>query len=141
MALAVTLTAGIFAEQQNRKLHQQSVRAEVNEQLGLVRARLEGNINANLQLARGLVAVISARPDIDQAQFAAIARQMVGSHSQIRNLAAAPDLVVELMYPVEGNERAIAYYGKRGFTDTGRRKELIHRTGPTGVAEWCLLRP
>ena len=73
MALAVTLTAGIFAEQQNRKLHQQSVRAEVNEQLGLVRARLEGNINANLQLARGLVAVISARPDIDQAQFAAIA--------------------------------------------------------------------
>jgi diguanylate cyclase (GGDEF)-like protein/PAS domain S-box-containing protein len=107
MALAVTLTAGIFAEQQNRKLHQQSVRAEVNEQLGLVRARLEGNINANLQLARGLVAVISARPDIDQAQFAAIARQMVGSHSQIRNLAAAPDLVVELMYPVEGNERAI----------------------------------
>ncbi|WP_349363111.1 MAG: EAL domain-containing protein [Roseitalea porphyridii] len=107
IALAVTLAAGLFAEHQNRKLHEQSVRAEVNEQLGLVRARLEGNINGNLQLARGLVAVISTRPDIDQKQFASVAREMVGSHSQIRNLAAAPDLVIELMYPIEGNEQAI----------------------------------
>lgn len=58
-----------------------------------------------------------------------------------RLLTAALPMGPAYLWVLEGNERAIAYYGKRGFTDTGRRKELIHRTGPPGVAEWCLLRP
>ena len=107
IALAVTLAAGVFAEKQNRILYNQSARAKVSEQLGLVRAKLEGNINSNIQLIRGLVAVIASQPDIDQAYFSRIAAELVGPHSQLRNVAGAPDLVVKLMYPIAGNEKAI----------------------------------
>ncbi len=107
IALAVTLAAGIFAEYQNRLVHHQRARADVAEQLGLIRSRLEGNINSNIQLVRGLVAVIATQPDIDQQRFSAIAASLIGDHSQLRNIAAAPDLVVRLMYPIEGNEKAI----------------------------------
>ena len=55
IALIVTLLTGIFAEQQNRAVHLQSARAQVGEELGLVRAKLEGNITSNIQLVRGLV--------------------------------------------------------------------------------------
>lgn len=107
LALAVTVAAGIFAEVQNRSVHRQSARADVAEHLGLARARLEGNINSNLQLVRGLVAVIATQPDIDQSRFGRITRFLIGDHSQLRNIAGAPDLVVSLMYPMEGNEKAI----------------------------------
>jgi len=107
IALAVTVVAGIFAEVQNRSVHRQGARADVGEHLGLVRARLEGNINSNLQLVRGLVALIATQPDITQDQFGRITRSLIGDHSQLRNIAGAPDLVVSLMYPMEGNEKAI----------------------------------
>jgi len=107
IALVVTIVAGIFAEVQNRLVHRQSARTDVGEHLGLVRARLEGNINSNLQLVRGMVALIATQKDIDQEQFASITRSLIGDHSQLRNIAGAPDLVVSLMYPMEGNEKAI----------------------------------
>jgi len=107
IALAVTVATGIFAEHQNRIVHKQSAQAKVSEQLGLVRAKLEGNINSNIQLARGLVSVIAAHPDMDQAHFSRIAEGLVGEHSQLRNIAGAPGLVISLMYPLEGNEQAI----------------------------------
>jgi len=107
LALLVTVVAGIFAEVQNRSVHRQSARSDVGEHLGLVRARLEGNINSNLQLVRGLVALIATQPDIDQDQFGRITRSLIGDHSQLRNIAGAPDLVVSLMYPMAGNEKAI----------------------------------
>lgn len=107
IALAVTLATGVFAERQNRIVHHQSARANVSEQLGLVRAKLEGNINSNIQLVRGLVSVITAHSDMDQEHFSDIAEGLVGEHSQLRNIAGAPDLVISLMYPMKGNEQAI----------------------------------
>ncbi|KJS10215.1 MAG: histidine kinase [Hoeflea sp. BRH_c9] len=107
IALAVTLVTGILAEHQNRVVYEQAVRAKVSEQLGLIRAKLEGNVNGNIQLARGLVAVIAAHPDMEQQQFGQIAAGLVGEHSQLRHIAGAPDLVISLMYPIEGNEKAI----------------------------------
>lgn len=107
IALVVAVAAGVFAEYQNRIVHYQASHAKVSEQLGLVRAKLEGNINSNIQLVRGLVSVIATQPDMDQARFASIARGLVGKHSQLRNIAGAPGLVVRLMYPMEGNEQAI----------------------------------
>ncbi|WP_370320495.1 EAL domain-containing protein [Oricola sp.] len=107
IALAVTIVMGLFAEYQNRLVHDQRQRADVSEELGVLRARLEGNINSNLQLVRGLVAVIAAEPEMNQARFSRVASTLLRNRSQLRNIAAAPDLVVRLMYPIEGNEKAI----------------------------------
>lgn len=107
IALGVTIFAGIFAEIQNRAVHRQNVRAAAGEQLARIRANLEANISGNLQLSRGLVAVIASQPDIDQSHFDRIARSLIGKHSQIRSIAGAPGLVLSLIYPLEGNEEAL----------------------------------
>ncbi|WP_346432618.1 bifunctional diguanylate cyclase/phosphodiesterase [Pseudohoeflea coraliihabitans] len=115
IALCVSVIAGMFAEHQNRMVHDQSARARVNEQLGALRARLEMHINSNLQLVRGLVAVIATQPNLNQEQFSAMAANLLGEHSQLRNIAAAPGLVISLMHPMEGNEKAIGLnYRKSG---------------------------
>lgn len=128
LALVVTLAAGVLAERQNRVLHYQGARAAVGEQLGAVRAKLEDNLNSNIQLVRGLVAVIAAKPDIDQASFSKIAARLIGDHSQLRNIAGAPDLVVSLMYPVEGNEKAIGL----DYRKNDKQRETAMRAVETG---------
>ena len=62
--------------------------------VGLIRAKLEGNINGNIQLVRGFVATLSTEPDMSQARFSHLVSNLLGERSQLRNVAGAPDLVV-----------------------------------------------
>lgn len=129
IALAVTVAAGGFAEHQNRVLYRQQARSDVGEELGLLRARLEANITSNIQLVRGLVAVIAAEPDIDQERFSQIvAGLMKDSGSQLRNIGAAPDLVIRMMYPMAGNERAIGL----DYRDNAAQRDAALRAAETG---------
>jgi sensor domain CHASE-containing protein len=107
LSLAVVITAGYLADRQNSALYNEQARADVAMHLSHLRADVESHLASNIQLVRGLVGVIVSEPDIDQATFASIAAELVGEHSQIRNIAGAPDLVVELMYPLAGNEAAV----------------------------------
>ena len=106
-AIVLVLAAGTYAGYLNRSLHAQSTRAQVQTKLNLIRAKLEGNVNSNIQLVRGLVATIETEPELDQERFVALASNLFREDTQLRNIAAAPDLVVALMYPLGGNERAI----------------------------------
>lgn len=107
VAFATMLVMATYAAWQNQVLYDEQMHARVNEELNLVRARLEGSINGNLQLVRGLVATLSTEPDMTQERFADLAEKTFEQHSQLRHVAAAPDLVVRLMYPLAGNEKAI----------------------------------
>jgi len=107
LALAVVIGVGYFADHQNKALYREQARAEVAEQLGTVRAALESTVVSNIQLVRGLVAVIATDPDIDQAKFERIVSELIGEHSQLRSIAAAPDLVISMIYPMIGNEQAL----------------------------------
>src|SRR5690606_28775864 len=104
VALAVLVVGGVALDQQNRRLQHERARAEVRTQLSLIRAKLEGNINSNIQLVRGLVATISAEPDMDQPRFSALVSRLFEERSQLHSIAAAPNLVVTMSYPLEGNE-------------------------------------
>lgn len=101
------LAAGIYIDRLNRHNFEVQLRHQVSSQLGIIRAQLEGDIHSNAQLVQGLVASIKADPDMSQAHFTALARHLLEQHSQLRNIAAAPDLVIRYMYPVAGNEAAI----------------------------------
>ena len=107
LALIVVLGAGIYAGYLNRTLHAQSMRAEVQSKINLIRAKLEGHVNSNIQLVRGLAATIETEPEMSQARFAALARNLFREDTQLHNIAGAPDLIVSLMYPMAGNERAL----------------------------------
>ncbi|MCO5162957.1 MAG: EAL domain-containing protein [Mesorhizobium sp.] len=107
LALIVVVCAGVYAGYLNRTLHAQSMRAEVQTKIDLIRAKLEGHVNSNIQLVRGLVAAIETEPEMSQARFAALAEILFREETQLRNIAGAPDLVVSLMYPMAGNGKAI----------------------------------
>jgi diguanylate cyclase (GGDEF)-like protein len=107
LALFVIVLAGLFAEYQNRRVFEQGLRADVLGSVSVIRAKLEGNVNSNIQLVRGLVATLTTEPGMKQHRFAALAANLLAEKSQIIIVAGAPDLVVSLIYPVKGNESAI----------------------------------
>ena len=107
IALLVVGVLGFFADHQNRVVSQQALRADIAQEVSLIRAKLEGNLNGNLQLVRGLVATLSTEPDMTQQRFERLAGLLFRDHSQLRNIAGARDLVISLMYPMAGNERAL----------------------------------
>ncbi len=98
---------GIYADRLNTRTQEHVLRQSVYEQLSVIRARLEGNINSNAQSVKGLVAAISIEPNMTQKRFAALAKPLFHEHSQLKNIGAAPDLVIRYMFPVQGNEAAI----------------------------------
>ncbi|MDX8501468.1 EAL domain-containing protein [Mesorhizobium sp. VK4C] len=101
------LICAIFVDQQNRRVSDQLTRADVLYKVNVIRAKLEGNINGNLQLVQGLVSAVVTEPYMGQQRFASLAANLLKQKSQLRNIGGAPDLVISLMYPVEGNEKAI----------------------------------
>lgn len=107
IAAFVVVVAGIFADHQNRIISEARMRSLVANELGPIRSRLESSINGNIQLVRGLIGTIATEPDMQQQRFAELARSIFAERSQLRNIAAAPDLVVSMVYPVEGNEKVI----------------------------------
>ena len=82
-------------------------RNQVLQQASVIRARLEGNVNANIQSVLGLVSVIAAEPNLQQDKFSRYASYIIQGRNQLRNLGGAPNMVISLMHPLEGNEGAI----------------------------------
>lgn len=107
--LTAAMIAGI-AYSIERVTHRQALARQehaVVNQLGVLRARLEGEINSNLQLIRGLMAEVGLNPDMDQAHFSRFARELMRQHSALRNLAGAPNLVIRFIHPLEENKAAV----------------------------------
>ena len=107
IALVVIAVLGLYADHQNRLVSRQSARESVLAQAHLIRSNLEGSVSGNLQLVRGLIATLSTEPGMDQERFERLAANLFRGDSQLRNIAAAPNLVISMMYPMAGNERAI----------------------------------
>ncbi|WP_342771496.1 bifunctional diguanylate cyclase/phosphodiesterase [Pelagibacterium sediminicola] len=128
IALIVMVAAMAFAEMQNRSIHIQTQRNEVLAKVGLVRAQLEGMVNSNIQLVHGLVSTIATEPDMSQERFSALAGYLFAQKNQLNNLAAAPGFVLELMYPVAGNEAAIGL----DYTAHPEQSETALRARDTG---------
>jgi len=107
IATCVVGCGAIFADRQNLEIHRQEVRASTLAKVNLIRAKLEGNVNSNLQLVRGLVAIVASEPDIDQARFAEVVASLLTHRSQLINVTGAPDFIVRFMYPARGNPRVL----------------------------------
>ncbi len=79
------------------------------EQLSLVRANLEAELNANFYLTRGMVAYVASHPDIDKETFQHIATILLRHKNLIKNIAMAPGNIVSFVYPEEGNTKVLGF--------------------------------
>lgn len=140
IAFVVLLACAIVADQQNSKVSDQLARADVLAKVNIIRAKLEGNIGGNLQLVQGLVSTIVTEPYMGQQRFASLATNLFQQKSQLRNIAGAPGLVISLMYPIKGNEKAIGLdYRKneaqRKAAFRARDQRVLVFAGPVDLAQ------
>ena len=105
--IGLLLAAAILAQNLDTRRFQQEQRISVFSKLGTLRGRLEGTINANLLALTGLITEITFNPDITQEIFARYASLILAQKTEIRHIAAARDLVITHIYPLEGNEAAL----------------------------------
>ena len=105
------LIAFVFAElelESNlRETQFNHLRLDVTQQLVVISARLSSSINRNLSILSGLAAHIATNPTINQDEFALYARTVFDRDPLLINLAAAPDYVISMIYPLEQNKGAL----------------------------------
>ncbi|SDA97428.1 bifunctional diguanylate cyclase/phosphodiesterase [Mesorhizobium qingshengii] len=140
IAFVVLLACAIIADQQNSRVSDQLARADVLAKVNIIRAKLEGNIGGNLQLVQGLVSTIVTEPYMGQQRFASLAANLFQQKSQLRNIAGAPDLVISLMYPIKGNEKAIGLDYRKNEAQRmaalrARDQRVLVFAGPVDLAQ------
>ncbi len=141
IVVIVAVVIGIIRadrEEHERFLAEQ--RLVASERLAQVASRLETKIHGNVNLVQGLVAAIAANPNMTQAQFSALSERIFSVPSQLRNVAAAPNLVVQLVYPFSENKQLIGqdYSAKPKqsgsvFEAIKRRKTMV--AGPVKLVQ------
>lgn len=85
----------------------QRAELEATNELNAVAQRLMGQLGSHLAAVEGLAAYISSKPDLTPAEFDAFAQAIFARQRFLINMAAAPDLVVSMVYPLAGNEDAL----------------------------------
>lgn len=107
LVAAAVLCAWYYFERFSTREQVEEARRSVHYQLGTLRADLERNIHINASRVEGMVIAISLEPDLSQERYASLAAPLIEGFPQLKNIGAAPDLVMEYMYPVHGNEAII----------------------------------
>ncbi len=77
------------------------------QDLATIRARIEGHLNANLVAIRTLRAELALNPVVEPERFQRLAEEVLTDELHTRHVAVAPDLVIEYIYPLIGNEAAL----------------------------------
>ena len=104
-AVAILVMLWAQTEHARREASRQAMRAEVQDDV-TARGRSAGAIDRNVQLVRGLVAVVSFEPGIADGRFARLGEQVLRAASEIRHIAAAPDLVIRSSIPSRATRRS-----------------------------------
>ncbi|MBX9634459.1 MAG: CHASE domain-containing protein, partial [Magnetospirillum sp.] len=109
--LAAALIMGITAriDLYERERFQHEARVNAIRHASVLRARLEGALNARLHLAHGLAAYARSHPD-DLIDFGSFAEGLTSTGiAGLRSLQLAPNAVVRYVYPLVGNESVIGH--------------------------------
>ncbi len=85
-------------------------RKEVLNQASIIRTHIEREINTTLNLSMGLIVYVSAHPDISAQEFSILAKNLIETAPNIRNIGLAKDNVLSHMYPLKGNESALGLH-------------------------------
>ncbi len=129
-AIVVIVAVVIGIIRADREEHERFLAAQrlvASERLAQVASRLEAKIHGNVNLVQGLVAAIAANPNITQAQFSALSERIFSVPSQLRNVAAAPDLIVQLVYPFGENKQLVGQDYSANPKQSGSVFEAIKR--------------
>ncbi len=140
LAVAAVITGLVSADIAERARHMAAQRLSAAEQLGQAASTLETSIHGSLNLVHGLIAAIAADPTMTRLEFDALSQRIFAVPSQLRNLAAAPDLVVRYVYPEAANRTVVGLDYRSdpiqyaSVNDAVKRRALVV-TGPVKLKQ------
>ncbi|MFT4937966.1 MAG: diguanylate cyclase (GGDEF)-like protein [Paraglaciecola sp.] len=100
----------------------------LHQQLSSVSAKLEGNLQTNISYLNAFGAYISSTPSLNYTQFSNYAREIFKKEPLLNNFAAAKDMVVNYVYPLKGNEKAIGL----DYQKNNVQRQLAFQVANTG---------
>ena len=128
IALVVICVTAFFIDRQNRQVDAEQLRARIQAQAGAMASALEQVIYGNIQLVNGLVALIEAEPDLDQAKLDQLGASLLDGDSPIVVLGLAPDMRVSMIYPFAPNRSVIGL----DYTKNASQREPVLKARDTG---------
>ncbi len=108
--------------------HKQRSKLNLFRQLTSISAKLEGDLQTNLSILSGFAAYISAEPELSYEDFRQYAREIFRKEPMLINFASAKDLVVNYVYPLEGNEKIIGL----NYRNNAAQKDMVMQVANTG---------
>ncbi len=132
VVLFVLAAAGIFVdlhqEQADLNLALRDQRETTLREASLLASRIEAETNSTFYLIVGLASYIEMNGGISEAEFQKICAQTVSTKKGLRNIAAAPDMVIRYIYPIQGNEAAMGL----DYSILPAQREAAFRVKATG---------
>lgn len=107
--LAVLMVLGLTALAENyaRAEYRQDLRFFTLQQLGTIRARMEGIINSSTAALEGMATYVTLNPDFTGEEFDRLCAELLAKNPLLSSIAVAPDLVVQRVYPLARNEAVV----------------------------------
>ncbi len=107
LSLSFILITSVVLDRINYNRAKESHRLLILSEVSTYRTQLESILVSNIQLVRGLAVAVAAEPNLDQERFSQIAAPLFATSSELSNIGGAPDMVIRMVYPLAGNEKAI----------------------------------
>jgi two-component system cell cycle sensor histidine kinase PleC len=108
-ALVVIVFASYRLDRLSHESFDSEYRSEVSLEMLNLRRTIEGVLIQQSLVLRELATLIGGSPNITQAEFSSWVRNIRDIDSAAITIAAAPDLVVSMIYPVAGNEGFLGF--------------------------------
>ncbi len=118
----LVLMGGWLWDQQQLKTYQLGARQSALQNLTDVQGQLESTLNSKLHLVHSLSGYVIAHGRIEAAAFTRFASEVAYGVAGVRSLQLAPDGVIQVVWPLEGNQEAV---GHDLLADPDRRKAAV----------------
>lgn len=105
--LILFVLIGVLLFRYESERYKQQEIENVQQELDATRVSLKSRIYSNIYKVSAVKALVAMNPDLTQEDFSrAMEVQFRGEHD-LRNIGLARDMIIQFMYPIEGNEAAM----------------------------------
>jgi len=139
---AVSLVAGVvillaleWQVERHKVIEAREVqRLEMANKAQDLKTHISARISLDVNILYGLRAFIESNPNVTPEDYAKYAESVTRTHPAIRNIAAAPNLIVEYVFPYEENKSVIGLDYRKGPEDQKSGVYKAIRAGKPVVA-------
>lgn len=107
LALVGGVGLAVYAAVLDHRASLQEARLDLRRELEPIRGALSRELFGAFQLMEGIAGLVQIEGGVSEAKFRALAAALLERNDLIRNVALAPDNVIQWVHPQEGNEAAV----------------------------------